>query len=232
VGETGRRARRLRIAIASLAAIAVLLVLGELLLPEIAENRVRDAVGRYGTVKSVTVHAAPALKLLWGDVDEVRVQAGTLKLTPSQTAALLAEARGVTKVAASAEVLQEGPLRLTQVHFVKHGSALYGDGLLSEGDIRRALPAGFDVTLLGSEGGAVRVTASGGLFGLGASVEAVARAEEGKLVVAPSASLFAAFKLVLFADPRVYVEGVQARRVEGASGEGASYRVAMWARLR
>lgn len=232
MGEIGRRARRLRIAIASLAAIAALLVLAQLLLPVIAEHRVRDRVGRYGTVKSATVKAWPAVKLLWGDVDEVRVKAGALKLTPAQSAALVAEAHGATKVAASAEVVREGPLRLTQVRLLKHGSALYGVGLLSERDVKRALPPGFDVTLVGSEGGTVTVRASGGLFGLSASVEAVARAQNGELVAVPSASLLAGFKLVLFADPRVYVEGVQARPVQGAPGEGTSYRLSMWASLR
>ncbi len=46
---------------------------------------------------------------------------------------------------------------------------------------------------------------SGGLFGVGASVDAVAQAEEGKLVARPT-GLLGALKLTLFESPSVYVE--------------------------
>jgi hypothetical protein len=85
------------------------------------------------------------------------------------------------------------------------------------------------VRLLHSEGGRVEVQATGGLFGVDASVNAVAYASEGKLVARPQGFLVQALKLTLFSDPRVYVEGV------GASVDGEhplSYRLTMSARLR
>ncbi|HYM45986.1 MAG TPA: hypothetical protein VES65_07485 [Solirubrobacteraceae bacterium] len=222
----------MRIAIGAAVAAVAALALAQALGPGIAAERVRERVGRYGTVKSVKVKAWPAVKLLWGNVDEVRVKAGALKLSVAQTAGLVAEAKGTARVDASAEVVREGPLRLRDVHFEKRGSELRGEGVMSEGDVKEALPPGFDVTLVGSEGGAVEVKASGGLFGMGASVEAVAKAQEGKLVAQPKASQLEGLELVLFADPRVYVEGVEAREVRGTAGEGAAYRLSMWASLK
>ena len=55
------------------AAVVLLLVLAQLLLPGLAARRIRTRVGRYGTVKSVSVSAWPAVKVLWGDADAVTV---------------------------------------------------------------------------------------------------------------------------------------------------------------
>ena len=90
--------------------------------------------------------------------------------------------------------------------------------------MKAALPAGFGVQLLSSEGGEVRVRASGGLFGVRASVDAVAGASEGKLVVHPLGLLLSGLQLTLFSDPHVYVQAV------GASVDEArplSYRLTM-----
>src|SRR4029077_14917514 len=146
--------------------------------------------------------------------------------------ALLKEAKGVEKLDVSAESVEEGSLRLTSTSMHKHGSAVRVEGEVSEADVKRALPEGFGVTLVKSEGGTVEVRASGGLFGVGASVDAVARAEDGKLVARPTGLLLSGLKLTVFEDPSVYVEGVQARALGSASGEGARYELSWWASLR
>jgi hypothetical protein len=222
----------LRIALGALAAIVGVLVLSQVLLAGIAAGRVREKVERYGTVKSVTVKAFPAVKLLWGDADEVRVRAGSLSTSPSQTAGMVSEASGTARVDGSAESLREGPLRLTDVSFHKDGSRMVGEGTISEEDVRGALPAGVGVTLLASGEGAVEVSVSGQLFGLSASVDAVAKAENGELVAQPKATLLEGLKTTLFANPKVYVEGVGARKVTGDAGGRVSYRLTMWASLR
>ena len=57
---------------------------------------------------------------------------------------------------------------------------------------------------------------SGGLFGVGASVDAVAQAERRQARRAPArASCWKALRLTLFSDPHVYVEGVGAQRDDG-----------------
>ncbi len=64
--------------------------------------------------------------------------------------------------------------------------------------------------LLASEGGEVEVQAAGGLFGIRASIDAVAAPSDGKLVVHPVGALLSGLQLTLFSDPHVYVQGVGA----------------------
>jgi hypothetical protein len=73
------------------------------------------------------------------------------------------------------------------------------------------------------------VQASGGLFGVGGSLDAVALAEHGRLVVHPVGFLLEGLQLTLFADRRVYVEAVGARELDNSP---PSYRLTMGARLR
>jgi LmeA-like phospholipid-binding len=209
--------------------LVLVLVLAQVFLPRIAVNRITSRVGRYGTVESASVTAWPAVELLWGHVDSVRVRAKSLALSPAQAAKLLWEARGTASMDMSAESVQVGTLRLSDASLHKRGSTLTAQALMSEADVKAALPAGFDVRLLRSEGGKVEVQATGGLFGVDASVDAVAGASDGKLVAHPLGFLVEGLQLTLFSEPHVYVEGV------GASVQSAhplSYRVTMSARLR
>jgi LmeA-like phospholipid-binding len=217
-----------RIAAGSAGAVVVLLALAQVLLPRLASSRVSSRVGRYGTVQSVSVSAWPAVKLLWGHADSVHVHANSLSLSPGQVSGLLWEGRGVASMDVSAEKLQLGSLRLSDASLQKRGEALHAQALASGADVRAALPPSFGVRLLRSEHGEVEVQATGALFGLGASVNAIAGASEGKLIAHPLGFLVGALKLTLFSDPHVYVEGV------GASVQGTrplSYWLAMNASL-
>lgn len=209
-----------------------MLVLAQVFLPGIAASRVRSRVGKYGTVRSVTVKAWPAVELLWGKAESVDVKAGSLSMSPAQTVKLLGEARGVRSMSVTAESVKEGPLQLRDASFKKHGDALVGQASTTRADVGKALGEGIEVRLVSSHDGQVEVSASGGLFGVKASVEAVAEAEEGKLVVHPLGFLLEGLRLTLIDNPRVYVEGVGASAVAGPSGEGASYRLSFWASLR
>lgn len=221
--------RRKTVILASFAGgVLVLLALAQLLLPRIAANRVSARVGRYGSVTSVSVSAWPALKLLWGDADSVHVRARSLSLKPAQVAKLLWEGRGAASLQISAQSLQLGKLRLSDAALSKHGHALSASGLASEAAVRAALPAGFGVTLLSSGGGQVEVRASGGLFGVGASVDAVAFAHEGRLLAHPLGFLIEGLQLTLFSDEHVHVSGVAAVVV---SAQPRAYRLALAATL-
>jgi hypothetical protein len=222
-----------RIAIGVGVAIVVLAVLSQVLAPRIAARVVRGKVEKYGSVKSVQVKAWPAIELAWKHADEVMVSAGRLKLGPEQAVGLLREAKGTERMRVSAESVEMDGLRLTDASLEKHGNELRAEAVVSEEDVKRALPEGLEVALVKSENGTVEVRASGGLFGVSASVNAVAQAEDGKLVARPTGLLLSALKLTLFESPSVYVEGVQARALEGKSGEGGGrYELSMWASLR
>jgi hypothetical protein len=212
-------------------AIALALVLAQLLLPGIAADRVRARVGKYGTVESVSVSAWPAVELLWGTVGSVKVRARSLQISPAQTAKLLWEARGVQTMSLTALSVKEGPLQLRDASFQKHGDALQGQAWTSQADVKAALGEAFEVQLQSSGGGQVEVRVGGGLFGVKASVEAVARAQEGKLVVHPLGFLLEGLRLTLFANPHVRVEGVGASAEAEPSGVAAGYRLTMRASL-
>jgi len=211
-------------------AIALVLALAQVVLPRIAASRIRARVGKYGTVESVSVTAWPAVKLLWGSADSVTVSAKSLRISPAQTAKLLWEARGVNDMELTAPSAREGQLRLSDVSFAKHGKALSAHARMTAADVTAALPTGFDVQLVKSEGGEVEVRASGGLFGIGAAVDAVASAHEGKLIVRPRGLLLEGLQLTLFSAPHIYVEWVSASAVTGPAG-GSTYRMAMLASL-
>lgn len=220
-----------RIALALLGVIVVLLVVAQLVLPRIAASRISSRIGRYGHVTSVHVSAFPAVKLLWKDADSVTVRASRVSLSPARTDALLAEARGTDRLDVRAASAHEGPLMVSDVHLTKRGRTIHANAFATAAAVRAALPAGFDVSLLGSSGGAVEVRASGGLFGIGASVVAVAEAREGKLVVHPRGPLIEALRLTLFSEPHVALQSIAVHTATGAGGE-AGYELEASATLR
>ncbi|HTB69966.1 MAG TPA: hypothetical protein VK707_03200 [Solirubrobacteraceae bacterium] len=220
-----------RVVLSLIGLLVVLLALAQLLLPRIAASRISSRIGRYGHVTSVNVSAWPAVKLLWKDADNVTVRASDISVDPSQTDRLLAEARGTAKLDLRAERAREGPLAVTDVYVEKRGRELRASAFASAADVRAALPPGFDVQLLSSEGGKVEVRASGGLFGIGASVDAVAEAREGKLVVHPRGALIEALRLTLFDEPDVELQSIAAHAATGADGE-AGYELEASATLR
>jgi hypothetical protein len=205
------------------------LALAQLLLPGIVAHRITSRLGRYGSVESVQVRAWPAVELLWGSADSVEVRAGSLTMSTAQAASFLWEARGTHSVGLSATSVRVGRLRLSDVRLRKLGAALGAEALTSEADVAAALPPGVALALLGSADGRVRVRASGALFGVGASVEAVASASEGRLIAHPLDPLLEGFQLTLFSDPHVHIEGVGAGVMPGRP---ATYRLTVAASLR
>lgn len=207
----------------------LILALAQLILPRIAASAISSKVGRYGKVDSVNVSAFPAIEILWGHIGSVHVHARNLSLSPAQAAALIWEARGTSSLQVQADSVDVGSLALTDARLRKQGKALSAQGVASEAAVRRALPPGVSVRLLRSQDGQVEVQATGSLFGVSASVNAVAAASEGRLVAHPLGFLIEAVQLELFSDEHVYVDGV------GASVHGEdplSYELAMQATLR
>jgi LmeA-like phospholipid-binding len=197
-------------AAALVAAIALALALAQVFLPRIAASRISSRVGKYGKVDSVSVSAWPAVELLWGSADSVKVRASSLTLSPAQTAKLVWEARGASRLEVTASSVREGKLRLSDVSLRKQGKALTGHAHVTDADATSALPRGLSVRFVSSAGGKVTVRANGALFGVRASVDAVAGASGGKLLVRPLGPLLSGLKLTLFAERHVYVEGVGA----------------------
>jgi hypothetical protein len=224
-------ARARRIGAALLGAVVLALILAQLFLPKIAASRIASHLRKYGTVRSVSVSAWPAVELLWRHADTVTVRAEHLSLTPDEIGKLLGEARGAGRLDMSATSIRIGSLRLTDVGLRKRGESASAGALISENDVRAALPAGASVTLLSSGAGTVQVRVSGALFGIGASLDAVAQPRAGKLVVHPAGFPFEGLQLTLIDQQHVYVEGVSASPAPGPEGV-SGYRLGIRGRLR
>jgi hypothetical protein len=211
------------------AAVVLALVLAQILIPKIAASSISSKLRRYGRVQSVSVSAWPAVKLLWGSADSVTVRMRTLNLSTHQAAGLVWEGRDAGELKFTATSAKVGPLGLERVTLGKHGDKLSAQADAGAAAVGAALPPGMSVALVRSEAGSVEVRASGGLFGVSASINAVAGSQEGRLVARPLGLLLSGFQLTLFADPHVYVEGVAAAPLAAESG---AYALQMSARLR
>lgn len=223
------RGRIVRLLLALCLLLLLLLVLAQLVLPGLAADHIASRLRRYGSVRSVSVSAWPAVELLWGQADSVTVRAGDLRLSERETASQLWEGRGASSLHMTAASVREGPLRFTNVTMRKSGRQLSASGLASEADVQAALPPGLSLMLLGSEAGRVQVRAIGGLFGAQAAVDAVGEAREGRLIAHPVGLLLEGAQLTLFSDRHVFVEGVGASRM-GPPGQ-PGYRLSIEARL-
>ena len=82
VGKAGQ------IAGGAVAAVVLALVLAQVLLPKIATSMISSKLRRYGRVQSVSVTAWPAIELLWGSADSVKVRMQTIAVSPARHAAL------------------------------------------------------------------------------------------------------------------------------------------------
>jgi hypothetical protein len=225
--------RASRVALGAIGGIVVALGVAQLVLPGIAAQRVRDRVGKYGTVRSSEVTAFPAIELLWGKADSGTVRAGRLRMGLSQAVDLLWSARRVDRLNVTAEHLQLGPLGMRGASIEKHGDSVRVYGDVAQSDLRAALPGGVEVRPIASRDGEVEVQASGTLFGVSTSVRALVGAQAGKLVVRTQGFPLAALgRITLFSDPRLLVQGVDLKPLAAdPSGQGG-YRLSAWARLR
>ena len=226
------RGRRTRIALGTAGGIVVVLVLAQLVLPGIAARIARDQLGRYGTVRSVSLRAFPAIELLWGHAQSATVRAGNLRMSVSQFDGLLSRLEGIQQLDMTAESLRMGPLGIHDVSVQKRGRELITRGSVAQSDLQSALPAGVQVRLVESAGGAVEARVSGSLFGVGASVLALLGAHEGKLVAQPQGFPFAGLgPITLFSDPHLFVQAVALSSQPGPGGD-ASYVLTLRAMLR
>jgi hypothetical protein len=200
----------------------LVLVLAQLLLPVIAEKVAKDRLSKYGTVKSVSVSAFPAVELLWGKADSASVHAGSLKVSASQFSQIIKqvwEARGVTNATMTAEQVTVGATGLlahgvtaSDVHAQKRGSQVSVSATITQQQLEEALPSGFQVKLLESGGGQVRVQVSGGLFGEQAAISAFIKPSGGRLVAEPQGLSFAT--LTLLSAPHLKVQSVAMTAVQ------------------
>jgi hypothetical protein len=192
--------------------IAVLLVLGvaQLVLPGIAAQRIRTRLSAYGSVRSVRVHAFPAVELLWHHADRIDIALASYRSGSGQVGSLLHQLTGVDALNVSADQLDIGLLRLRDAALQKRGSALSAGAVVSEADLRAAVPFLDGVVPVASTSGTLTLQGSATVFGLTASAQATVGVQAGALVVSPDVPFGGLATVTLFSDPHVDVEGVAA----------------------
>lgn len=195
--------------------IVAVAVGSQLLLPRIAEHRLRSQLSENGTVDRVSVHAFPAVKLLFGHADRVSVHMSQTGAGRGRLADLLAHTRDTKDLDVRVDELRVLLLRLHDVRLRKRGKELIGSAAVSQTDLRAALPPGFDLQPVASGAGELVFQGSVRLLGAAVSARAVVLASEGRLRIAPDVPFGGLAALTIFDDPRIEVEAVGARTSSG-----------------
>jgi len=206
--------RRL-IALALAAVVLLVLILAQLLLPGLAEHRLRDQLSKSGTVLSVKVSAFPAIELLWGHADSVVVRMASYRSRSSAIGGRLDSAANVGTLDVGVQELESGALTLRAARLRKQGDELIGTALVAEADLRSAVPFLTNVQPIASADGQLVLRGTASLLGLSASVDVTVAAQNGALVVAPNVPFGGLATITLFNDPHVRVQSVAATPVPG-----------------
>jgi len=244
---TRRRRSRLSrwwwILAATVALIVVLLAVAQIVLPGLAENRLRTQLSRHGQVLSLSISAFPAVELLWNQADSVSVsmasytdqaagQSGGAASQPARSslqrlADFLARTAHTDVLHASAGSVQAGHLLLTNVVLTKQDGQLTAVGDVATGAIQAALPGPFTLRPLDSSSGGLVFRGGARVAGVHTTLVARLRARHGALVVQPDVFGFfpSILSLTVFHDPRIYVESVESQR------QGSGWQITAQARL-
>jgi hypothetical protein len=198
----------------AVAVVVLMFGVGQLVLPGIAAQQLRDRLSKNGRVLSVSVSAFPAIELLWHDADKVVVRMASYRSGTGHLNGLLDEAGGVGSLTASATVLTDGLLTVHDATLVKHGGELIGTARVTEADLRTAVPFIRDVVPIASGGGqlTLRGTATLPILG-GVTADATVSAQDGELVITPDIPLIGS--ITLFSDPHVQIQSVSASPTPG-----------------
>jgi hypothetical protein len=103
-------------------------------------------------------------------------------------------------------------LTVETLRMQKRGSAVSATATLTQQQLDEALPSGFHIEPTASGGGQVEARASGGLFGVQASITALVKPLEGRLVAEPQGFPLASLGTVtLFSDSHLRVSSIGVR---------------------
>ena len=202
---------KVRLLLGALAAALVVLAVAQLVLPALAERKLRDDLAAQGRVLDADVSAFPAVKLLAGRADRVKVRMAEARFAGGELADLLDRARAAGELDARIDVMRVGPLLVRDLRLDKQGDRLHSEAAVSDADLRAALPA--DLGLRPVAGGGDGLTLEASAFGF--AVRARLSVRDGALVIAPEGLLGGFATVTLFQDPRVRVTEVGARAHAG-----------------
>lgn len=191
------------------------LVLAQLVLPGIAEQRLRDRLGRSGRVLKVEVDAFPAVELLWHHADKVVVRLASYRSSAGHLGSTLEQVGDAGQLDASAAELDAGLLKLRDATLSKRGDMLTGSALVTEADLKSSIPILQNVQPVASGDGTLTLRGTATLLGLSATADATVGAQNGRLIVQPDVPFGGFATLTLFDNPHVAVESVGAANAPG-----------------
>lgn len=185
----------------------------------------RDRLSKSGTVEQVQIDAFPAIELLWNSADRVVVRMRNYHSGTGHLASLLSDARDVGSLDASAGVLTAGLLTVHNAVLKKRGDQLSGTANVTESDLRGSIPVLQSVVPVASGGGQLTLRGTATLFGVSATVDAIARAQNGQIVVTPNVPFGSLATVTVFSDPAVEVQGIGASPAPGGFSVSAQGRI-------
>jgi hypothetical protein len=219
------------VALALVALAAILLIgVGQLVLPGVAEQKVRSSLSRYGPVRRVHIESTPAIKLLWHRADRVVVAMDSYRSEPGGHGSLadfLSRTRDTGKLDVSVRTLQSQLLTLHDVSLRKEGDVLVGRARLTQHELSAALPTFLDLRPVSASEDGIVARASASILGHRITARIRVLAEAGRVLVRPEGFPFGSLaSITVFNDPRVYVESL------GAELHGENYLLTARARLK
>jgi hypothetical protein len=196
---------RPRIALLAAGIVLALLALGQLLLPAIAADRVRDELG--DDRARVDIEAFPAWKLVLGKADRLDVSTPTVAAKgPTPLGDLLERAKDVGVTDARIGTIAIDELRLRDVRVRIVDGRVRTDASLSVRALSATVPGGGELTALPpASDGRPRFSARVGVLG---DVPVAVGAVDGRVEVRPEEGLASAFSVPVFEDPGLRVESV------------------------
>lgn len=196
---------------------ALVIGLAQLLLPAIAERSVRTDLEEVGQVRSVEIRALPAVKLLAGRADSVRVEMASYRSGPGRLGELLARTDRVGELDVRVAELRVPVLTLRDATLDKTGQTLRAAATLRLDDLQRALPPGVSVTPVDqADGDGLLFEGRLRAFGLTGSARARVRATGGRIVISPDVPLGSLVGIAVFDEDRLHVEELRLERRPGS----------------
>jgi hypothetical protein len=198
-----------------LGVLLLVLVVGQLVLPGIAAQRLRDELARNGSVLHVEVHAFPAIELLWHQADRVVIRMGTYHSSAAHLGSAVAQSADVDSLDASASTVAAGLLTLHDATLHKRGSALNGSARIEEADLQRAVPFLTGVQPVASAGAQLLLRGTASVLGVSATADATVTAEGGQILVTPQVPFGALATVTVFSTPHLDVSSLTAAPASG-----------------
>ena len=193
----------------------VVLGIGQLVLPRIAAQRLRDRLAHSGTVEKVEVDAFPAIELLWHRADRVVIRMRDYRSSPATLSSMLGEIGNTGALDASVGEFATGLLTVRDARLIKHGDTVSATATITQADLRASFPILDAVRPVDSSGGQLTLRGTATVLGVTATVDMTVRPQNGALVASPDVPFGGLATITVFSNPAIAVQGVSATPAPG-----------------